>query len=261
MKGTVLRIEKTSIHDGEGLRTVVFLKGCPLCCKWCSTPESQHMTVEQGTEGCYGTQMEAQEVIREIAKDEVFFFHSGGGVTLSGGEVLCQAEFAKEILSGCMQMGISTAVETSLFASYDRIALLLPYLSSCYADFKLYEEKAHCAYTGVSNQLIKENLKKLDAAFTGELHIRIPMIPSVNMNEDNIKQTALFLRGLSSIKDVEFLAYHRLGVDTYRKLGREYELLNVVPPTYDKLLQTAELFSMYAPTLPVKIKGEPVKNI
>ena len=113
--GRVLRIEKTSIHDGEGLRTVVFLKGCPLRCKWCSTPESQRMEIEKG----YGKDMTVEEVVKEICKDEIFFFHSGGGVTISGGEVLMQADFAKEILISCMEQGIPTAIETSLYSSYD----------------------------------------------------------------------------------------------------------------------------------------------
>lgn len=113
--GRVLRIEKTSIHDGEGLRTVVFLKGCPLRCKWCSTPESQRMEIEKR----YGKDMTVEEVVKEICKDEIFSFHSGGGVTISGGEVLMQADFAKEILISCMEQRIPTAIETSLYSSYD----------------------------------------------------------------------------------------------------------------------------------------------
>ena len=113
--GRVLRIEKTSIHDGEGLRTVVFLKGCPLRCKWCSTPESQRMEIEKR----YGKDMTVEEVVKEICKDEIFFFHSGGGVTISGGEVLMQADFAKEILIFYMEQRIPTAIETSLYSSYD----------------------------------------------------------------------------------------------------------------------------------------------
>ena len=115
--GRVLRIEKTSIHDGEGLRTVVFLKGCPLRCEWCSTPESQRMEIEKR----YGKDMTVEEVVKEIYKDEIFFFHSGGGVTISGGEVLMQADFAKEILISCMEQRIPTAIETSLYSSYDII--------------------------------------------------------------------------------------------------------------------------------------------
>ena len=113
--GRVLRIEKTSIHDGEGLRTVVFLKGCPLRCKWCSTPESQRMEIEKR----YGKDMTVEEVVKEICKDEIFFFHSGGGVTISGGEVLMQADFAKEILIFYIEQRIPTAIETSLYSSYD----------------------------------------------------------------------------------------------------------------------------------------------
>lgn len=261
MTGTVLRIEKTSIHDGEGLRTVVFLKGCPLRCRWCSTPESQRPEPEHVEDGCYGMLMDSQDVVREIAKDEVFFFCSGGGVTISGGEVLCQAEFAREILAGCIHMGIPTAIETSFFAPYERIAMLIPVLSSCYVDFKLCDEDLHLRYTGVSNRLIKDNLQRFAGEFDGDIHIRIPLVPTVNMDEDNIAATAEFLGGLPSVKDVELLAYHRLGVDTYRKLGRTYELSDIASPSYERLLETAGLLHSFAPSLSIKIKGEPVKNI
>ena len=167
--GSVLRIEKTSIHDGTGLRTVVFLKGCPLQCLWCSTPESQSALPQKGyardrcplcgtcieacprhalrlsedgtrivtdTEKCdacfecvktcpsramkaYGSLMSVAEVVREIAKDEIFFFHSGGGVTISGGEPLDQADFVKAILLECRDRGIHRAIETSFFASWE----------------------------------------------------------------------------------------------------------------------------------------------
>ncbi|MDR1966768.1 MAG: glycyl-radical enzyme activating protein, partial [Synergistaceae bacterium] len=169
--GNVLRVEKTSIHDGDGLRTVFFLKGCSLRCLWCSTPESQSPDPEVGynrekcvmcgacVESCpngaisidgigarirrdrsrcvgcflcvlkcpssamkgYGTRMTSEDAVREIAKDEVFYFHSGGGVTISGGEPLNQAEFVREILIGCEKLGIHRAMETSFFAEWENI--------------------------------------------------------------------------------------------------------------------------------------------
>lgn len=250
--GKVLRIEKTSIHDGEGLRTVVFLKGCPLRCKWCSTPESQHMEAECG----YGRDMTVEEVVREVCKDEIFFFHSGGGVTISGGEVLMQADFAKEILKSCIGQGIQTAVETSLYATYDRIQELLPYLTTMYIDFKAAGEERHRFYTGVSNARIKENLWRLDSEFSGDIHIRIPTIPTVNMFEKNMADTAEFLKNLKHLKDVELLPYHRLGLETYERLGRVYELKDIGTPDMDEMKKMAEIIRKKMPGCKVKIKGE-----
>lgn len=250
--GRVLRIEKTSIHDGEGLRTVVFLKGCPLRCKWCSTPESQRMEIEKG----YGKDMTVEEVVKEICKDEIFFFHSGGGVTISGGEVLMQADFTKEILISCMEQGIPTAIETSLYSSYDKIRELLPYLTSMYIDFKVADERLHEFYTGVSNKRIKENLVKVDAEFAGDIHIRIPVIPTVNMNENNMKDTIKFLSNLKHIKDIELLPYHRLGLETYERLGRVYELKDVEIPDMEMLKKMEEVIRAEDQEAAVKVKGE-----
>lgn len=250
--GIVLRIEKTSIHDGEGLRTVVFLKGCPLRCKWCSTPESQRMEIENG----YGKDMTVEEVVKEICKDEIFFFHSGGGVTISGGEVLMQADFAKEILKSCIEQGIPTAIETSLYSSYDKIRELLPYLTSMYIDFKAADEKRHEFYTGVSNKRIKENLVKVDTEFTGDIHIRTPVIPMVNMFEKNMKEMIKFLKDLKHIKDIELLPYHRLGLETYERLGRVYELKDVEIPDMEILKKMAEVIRAEDSEATVKVKGE-----
>lgn len=250
--GKVLRIEKTSIHDGEGLRTVVFLKGCPLRCKWCSTPESQRRQEECG----FGKDMTAEEVIKEVCKDEIFFFHSGGGLTISGGEVLQQADFAKEILKGCLLQGIPTAIETSLYAQYEEIQKLLPYLSAMYIDFKIANEKKHQFYTGVSNRLIKENLIHLNREFSGAIHIRIPTVPTVNLNEENMEETACFLSSLQQVKDVELLPYHKLGLSTYAKLGRVYELKNLETPDMDLMHKMAEIIRKNLPDCTVKIKGE-----
>ena len=252
VKGEVLRIEKTSIHDGDGLRTVVFLKGCPLRCKWCSTPESQQRCVTEG----YGVEMTADAVVREICKDEIFYFHSGGGVTISGGEVLLQPDFAAEILRQSQEMGISTAIETSLYAEFRDIEKLLPYLSSMYVDFKVFDEDRHVFYTGVSNRKIKENLEKLDKVFPGEIFIRIPVVPTVNMNRENMVKTARFLGATSHLRHVELLPYHKLGLATYDKLHRPYELKGIDTPSSDAMHHMAQIFKDVCPDFIVKIKGE-----
>ena len=250
--GMVLRIEKTSIHDGEGLRTVVFLKGCPLRCKWCSTPESQHTVPEHG----YGRLMSVDEIMHEICKDEVFFFHSGGGVTISGGEVLAQADFAESILRSCMEEGIPTAIETSLYADYSQIQKLLPYLDTMYIDFKIADESAHRRYTGVSNQKIRENLLRLDQEFPYDIHIRIPSIPGINLTAENMQEKAHFLSKLHHVADIELLPYHRLGLASYQKLGRTYELADTLTPSMEEMRNMADVIHHILPDHIVKIKGE-----
>lgn len=253
--GKVLRIEKTSIHDGEGLRTVVFTKGCPLRCKWCSTPESWNMECDEN----YGKEMTAEQVVKEVCKDEIFFFHSGGGVTISGGEILMQADFVREILEGCREHGIPAAVESSLFGKYEEIEKLLPYLTDFYFDYKMADEDLHKEYIGVSNQIICENMERLCREFKGGIHMRIPTVPTVNMTVDNMEKTADWIKRLGTVTDVELLPYHRLGMDTYKKLGLTYELPEITSPSVEELQEMADILLKQNPGLTVKIKGEVYK--
>ena len=255
LTGRVLRIHKTSIHDGEGLRTVIFLKGCPLRCKWCSTPESQNRYAHCAAG--YGRDMTVSQVVKEVRKDAIFFFHSGGGVTISGGEVLQQSAFAGEILKGCLEEGMQTAIETSLYADYQgSIRPLLPWLTAMYVDMKVFDDGKHKAYTGVSNERIKANLIRLQEEYEGEIHVRIPTVPGVNTDEENLRQTAAFLKPLTKIRDIELLPYHRLGTDTYRKLGVAYELDGIGTPDDGLMRRLAEVIRGEDPQRIVKIKGE-----
>lgn len=256
ISGNVLRIEKSSIHDGEGLRTVVFLNGCPLSCRWCSTPESQCIHMEAGRRAGYGMIMTAEEVVRDVAKDSIFFHHSGGGLTLSGGEMLYQPDFAKAILRGCLEEGINTTCETSLYSPYDTVKQLTPYLSSIYADFKICDSELHRKWVGVPNDLIKENFRRLDKDYHGDIHVRIPVIPGINMTEENMAGTAEFFRGTLRTVDIELLAYHRLGTDTYRKLGLEYELADTRTPTSEEMAEMAEVIHRTDPDRVVFINGD-----
>lgn len=251
--GKVLRIEKASIHDGEGLRTVVFVKGCPLRCVWCSTPESQSVECMMD----YGYDATPESILKEIRKDEVFFFHSGGGVTVSGGEVMLQSDFVRDILEGCRDDGLNTAIESSLFGSYEALSKLLPYLNTVFVDFKIADDELHKKYTGVSNKIIKENIRRMSEVFDGSIHVRMPCIPTINMTAENMKMTAEFLRTLKNISDIELLPYHRLGVDTYRKLGKEYTLSEVKTPTADEMQEMARELSAAGPGCRILIDGKP----
>lgn len=236
MKGIVLRIEKSSIYDGDGLRTVVYLKGCPLSYKWCSTPESQNKKIEYG----YGKIMTSDEVVQEVEKDAVFFYHSGGGVTLSGGEVLMQADFAKEILEKCIFLGINTAVETSLYAKYEEFEKISPFSNNLYVDIKMMDNLSHKKWVGTSNDLILENLARICEDNPNlNIHVRIPVIPSINDTKSNIQSTIEFCEKFSNIRDIELLPYHKFGVDTYKKLGRNYDLSHIESPKIEDLKKLA----------------------
>lgn len=291
--GNILRIERTSIHDGDGLRTVVFLKGCPLRCWWCSTPESQHAKVQKGylknrCTGCgtcavsckkgalklsdenkiiidgdkcdmclicfekcphgaykmYGSLMTVEELEREIAKDEIFYFHSGGGVTFSGGEPLNQYEFLSEIMKRCKLMGINTAIETSLYAPYENIEKILPYLDVLYVDIKLMDRKQHHMYTGVYNDIILENIMKIDDSIHPvDIYVRIPVIPSVNDGRENLLKTVEFCSRLNKLKEIELLPYHRLGIETYKNLGIDYKLSSAIPQSPDRMFELVNIMS------------------
>ena len=248
-EGRVLRIAKGSIHDGDGLRTVVFLKGCPLRCIWCASPESQEVEYSHG----YGQNMTAEEVFGEISKEEIFYFHSGGGVTISGGEPLMQPDFSLALIRQCKKVGINTAIETSAYGDYSAVEKLLPQLDVIYVDLKLMDEQLHIKQTGVSNKTVLENLRRLAAGeFQGKLRVRIPLVPSINMDNDNmedgqIRAAAEFCQSLAKLDFVEFLPYHRLGVDTYRKLGREFLMGDIMPPGKEAVERAKRAFREAAP--------------
>jgi len=245
--GRILQIEKCSIHDGDGLRTVVFLKGCPFRCAWCAAPESQDSEFNFG----YGRLMSSAELISEIAKDEIFYFHSGGGVTISGGEPLLQVGFCEAVLRECKSMGINTAIETCAFGSYGNLEKLLPHLDIVYADIKLMDNKEHIKWTGASNETVLSNIRCMSENFSGKLRIRLPLVPTVNMNENFLKSAAEFCKGLAKLDLVELLPYHRLGLESYRKLGRENSLANVIPPGREAMEKARTVFSQLAPDIKV----------
>lgn len=276
VSGLVLKIERSSIHDGQGLRTVLFLKGCPLRCAWCSTPESQSPVPEIGydkdlCEGCgrcmgtqgegsllgrdengrvqgdpdkcstgalkrYGIYMSVQDAVNEISKDEVFFFHSGGGITVSGGEPLYQPQFTAAVLRECKKLGIHRAMETCLFAPWHDLEMVLPWLNMLYVDIKLMDSALHRKWTGADNGLIHENLRRIDASkYDIKIIVRIPMIPGITDSDENLTETARFINSIKKLKGVELLPYHRLGTDTYKHLGREYKLHNLPVPSQKEI--------------------------
>lgn len=246
VKGLVLRIERGSIHDGEGFRTVVFLKGCPLRCLWCSTPESQSFHTEETESNTYGQYMTVEEVMKEVRKDSTFFFHSGGGVTLSGGEILAQPDFTRALLMSAVDECIDTAIETSFFASWDTISSVLEYVNTAYVDLKLIDKKKHEVYCGADNGLILDNLIKTNNSdHLFKLIVRVPIIPGINDSPEELHAVGEFCKELKKLHHVQLLPYHRLGTDTYKKLKREYKLDGVPSPTKEHMNKCCELIGKY----------------
>ena len=249
-KGRIFDIQRYSIHDGNGIRTIVFLKGCVLRCRWCCNPESQEYDIQtmmvQGKPKVIGRDVTVAEVMKTVEKDRQYYWRTGGGLTLSGGESLCQPEFATALLQAAQESGISTAMESMGCAKWETIEKLLPYLDQYLLDIKHMNPRKHKEFTGRSNELMIENAMKITKSGMTELSIRVPVIPGFNDTEEEIRQIAAYTATLPNVKRMHLLPYHRLGQDKYTGLNREYLMGDVKPPTNEhmqKLLKVAEMTS------------------
>ena len=249
-KGRIFDIQRYSIHDGNGIRTIVFLKGCVLRCRWCCNPESQEYDIQtmmvQGKPKVIGRDVTVAEVMKTVEKDRQYYWRTGGGLTLSGGESLCQPEFATALLQAAQESGISTAMESMGCAKWETIEKLLPYLDQYLLDIKHMNPRKHKVFTGRSNELMIENAMKIAKSGMTELSIRVPVIPGFNDTEEEIRQIAAYTATLPNVKRMHLLPYHRLGQDKYTGLNREYLMGDVKPPTnehMEKLLKVAEVTS------------------
>jgi len=287
-KGTIFDIKRFSIHDGPGIRTTVFLKGCPLRCKWCHNPESQRREAQvmlrpsrcilcgacveacpeeavrwNGTgiltdrqlclacgncmEACAGEAREligrertVSEVLAEIARDLPFFDESGGGVTFSGGEPLWQADFLRELLRGCKEMELHTAVDTSGAVSWAALDSVRPFVDLFLYDLKLFDSERHREATGSGNQVILDNLRRLSE--TGQtIELRLAIIPGINDDESNLRKTAEFAASLPNLSGVTLLPFHNSAQEKYANLGLSYPMAGVRPPNEVRMAQIGDL--------------------
>ncbi len=292
--GLIFDIQKFSVHDGPGIRTLVFFKGCQLNCLWCSNPEgqkdySQLMLFPEKCIGCFhctevcptgatylidreiqfnrelcnntgictdscpaearklvGKQISVNDLLQEIEKDSAFYRKSGGGITFGGGEPLLQSNFIKAVSIECQKQGFNIALETCGYAPWKNLKSVAPYMDLILFDLKHMDPKLHRKFCGYSNKLILENLKKLSQLKPKKLTIRIPIIPSFNDTEENIKQTADFVKSLnSSISHVETLAYHKYGVLKYQRLGMKYKIDETRVPTNEDMDRVKNIFEKY----------------
>lgn len=238
-RGRIFDIQRYSIHDGPGIRTIVFLKGCVLRCRWCCNPESQEYAIQKmmvhGEEKMIGRDVTVREMIEEVEKDRPYYYRSGGGMTLSGGESLCQPEFARDLLRAAKERGIHTALESMACASYDKIEAILPYLDTYLMDIKHTNFEKHREFTGKSNERMLENARKVALSGQTELVIRVPVIPTFNDTVEEIQGIASFAASLPGVKKIHLLPYHRLGQDKYEGLGRKYLMDGILPPDMEHM--------------------------
>lgn len=251
-KGRIFDIQRFSTHDGPGIRTIVFLKGCALRCRWCCNPESQSFDVEQmmqaGKWKTIGKDVTVAEVLPEVLRDRPYYRRSGGGVTLSGGESLLQPDFAVDLLTACKQNGINTAIETTAIAPFEVIERFLPVLDTVLMDVKHINSEKHKEFTGQPNERILENAR-LIAERANKLIIRVPVIPTFNDTESEIADIAAFAAGLPNVDEIHLLPYHNMGRDKYDGLGREYLMGDLKSPTNEKmqsLIRVAESYGLKA---------------
>ena len=233
VRGRIFDIQRYSIHDGPGIRTIVFLKGCFLRCRWCCNPESQNYDIEtvtiDGKPKVYGQDVTVDWVMDEVLKDVSYYRRTGGGLTLSGGECLGQPEFAAALLEAAHEAGITTAIESTAFAPFETIEKLLPHLDYYLMDIKHMNSAKHEEFTGRPNEVILANARRLAERLGPRLIIRVPVVPTFNATSAEILAIARFADALPGVERIHLLPYHRLGMDKYARLGREYSLAGIAP--------------------------------
>lgn len=245
VSGRIFDIQRYSIHDGVGIRTIVFLKGCALRCQWCCNPESQEFAIEtmtvNGKKKTIGRDVTVREVMETVKRDMPYYGRSGGGLTLSGGESLLQPEFATALLRAAKDMGITTAMESMGFARFDVIKGLLPYLDTYLMDIKHMNPAKHKEFTGKENTMMVENARKIAESRMCELIIRVPVIPGFNDTEEELLAIAAYADTLPGVTQIHILPYHRYGEGKYEGLGRPYLLKDVPMLPEGKMERLKEL--------------------
>jgi pyruvate formate lyase activating enzyme len=290
-KGTIFDIKRYAIHDGPGIRTTIFLKGCSLRCQWCQNPEGQETdpeiilrssrcakecnecvsvcplaaiskdgnSVQIDKAKCdlcakcedvcvyealevVGREMTVQEVMDEIEKDKVFFDESGGGITFSGGEPLVQKVFLEALIKEIRKKNIHVALDTSGYMSFEDLDRISDKVDLFLYDLKIVDEEKHEKYTGVSNKLILENLRKL-AEQGKPVVVRIPLISGINDDDQSIHMFVDYLQSLKSVKQINLLSYHKGGSEKHRRLRRERSPRTFQTPSDERIKEIKKILS------------------
>ncbi len=237
MNGIVFDIEHFATKDGPGIRTAVFLKGCPLRCIWCQNPESWKYEPEPIADGpngatrMCGVSRKAADVVEEVVRDKPFYETSGGGVTLSGGEPLAQAEFCREILRRCRLAGVHTAIETSGFAPRTVIEAVEPFVDLWLYDIKELDAEKFLRFTGRPMARVMENLRYLNER-KRRIFLTLPMIPKLNDDEKELTAIGRLADELASVEELIVHPYNPYGIDKAKKLGLKVYEAPLPPPSY-----------------------------
>lgn len=291
-RGVVFNVQHYSIHDGPGIRTTVFLKGCPLRCLWCQNPESQSARPElffnvEKCQGCgtcvaacpeqaitlhdgrswtdrarctgagkcaevcpnearnlMGRYATVEEVFKDVNSDAIFYRRSGGGVTLSGGDPVAQPRFATALLRMCKEAGLHTTIDTCGHARWDVLQPVLQYTDLVLLDFKHMDADEHRKLTGVSNEQILENARRIHHEMHIPLLARIPVIPGCNDSDENMAAAADFVANeLDRSIRVHVLPYHRLGETKYERLEKNGRGFTTEPPSEARMAEVQQIFT------------------
>lgn len=245
-KGLVFNIQRYSVHDGAGIRTIIFLKGCPLRCPWCANPESRKAVApatwrKNGKTETVGEWRTVPELVDEVLKDEIFFRTSGGGVTLSGGEVLMQADFAQELLREFRELGVHTAIETTGCFPITELQKLTPYLDEVLFDLKIMDPELSKQVIGADVQQVQASFEYLLTQEQVTVTPRIPLIPGYTAQWDNIEAIIGYLQSLE-VKAVHLLPFHQYGSKKYEYLGWTYEMQETPTLQAQELAAIKDLF-------------------
>jgi pyruvate formate lyase activating enzyme len=240
--GIIFDLKRFAVHDGPGIRTTVFFKGCLAHCWWCHNPESQSSEIQSVTKKSklddmifeeketVGRSITVDELFTEINKDAIYFDESGGGVTFSGGEPLMQPEFLQSILKLCKEANIHTTLDTTGYCSPEIMKSIFKYVDLFLYDLKIIDDKMHQKYTGLSNNQILQNLKFLQSK-KKNIIIRFPVIPAVTDTEDNINQIIGFLQANNGIHEINILPFHRIANHKYVRFQIENKMNKTTEPS------------------------------
>ncbi|MDY0101722.1 MAG: glycyl-radical enzyme activating protein [Lentimicrobium sp.] len=253
MEGYVFDIRHYSVHDGPGIRTAVFLKGCPLRCRWCHNPESQKMLpveiVKEKRIGkkllempeTIGKLMPSEQVIEEVLKSRVFFEESGGGVTFTGGEPLMQPDFLMECIRLTKQHNFQIALDTCGYAQPEQFSTIVAEVDLVLFDLKHTDSHIHQEFTGAGLELILKNLQS-KAQADKPLVVRIPLIPGFNMSAIVNAEMAKILENLPSLQQIDLLPYHHIASHKYIRLGMENKMKGVKEPARAEVEKAYDFF-------------------
>lgn len=250
-KARIFNIQRYSLNDGQGIRTVVFFKGCPHRCPWCANPESLSPRIEtvrreskclrcvrcrQDADECpsgawehIGRDVTLEQLERDVLKDEIFFRASGGGVTLSGGEVLMQAEFATHFLQRLRQLGIRTAIETAGDAAFSRLLPLAQACDEVLFDLKIMDAERAREVLNINQPRVLDNFERLLKEGI-RVTPRLPLIPGFTLTDENVAQILAFLAPLP-VAEVHLLPFHQYGEPKYHQLDKVWQMAGIPAPT------------------------------